>query len=496
MPPPTRAAATAAARASRVRVARIRSPPFQFGRECGPGGAWPAANSRQNGSLTRDRSELKLTAVEAASPRAPDAEETVGQRLRRLRLERGLSQREIASPGVTYAYISRIEQGQRKPSVKAMRALARKLRVPLEYLETGDPLPSVHRREVRLGDAELALRLQRDPAATEQAFRELLTEAHREADEAAALRARVGLGLALAHRGEYREAIQYLERATESAAVAPVVRPDVYAALGRCYAMGGGGARAVELFTDALTTIPEDDLALRVRFTAYLSAALADLGELSEAREVAATLSERADLDARGRAMLYWAQARAESMDGDALAAMALMRRALGLLDTSDDALGVARAHLLCAEILLLNEQAADDAEPHLTQAARLFELGADRRDLGALRTQQAYHAAQRGDPDKAAMLARRAVEDLAEDPTDQGGAYRVLGIALSSREEYAAAIESFERAAALLEGTSEWRELAATYRAWARTLERMGRQDEALDLMERATVAGLKTRR
>jgi tetratricopeptide (TPR) repeat protein len=269
----------------------------------------------------------------------------------------------------------------------------------------------------------------------------------------------------------------------------------VYAALGRCYAMSGDGRRAVELFADALTTIPEDDLALRVRFTAYLSAALADLGELAEAREVAASLSERADLDARGRAMLYWAQARAESMDGDALAAMALMRRALGLLDTSDDALGVARAHLLCAEILLLNEQ-ADDAEPHLTQAARLFELGADRRDLGALRTQQAYHAAQRGDADKAAMLARRAVEDLSEDPTDQGGAYRVLGIALSGREEYAAAVESFERAAALLEGTSEWRELAATYRAWARTLERMGRQDEALDLMERATLAGLKTRR
>lgn len=396
---------------------------------------------------------------------------------------------------MTYAYISRIESGDRKPSVKAMRALARKLRVPLELLETGDPVPSVHRREVKLGDAELALRLERDPAATEQTFREVLAEAHAEADEAAALRARVGLGLVLAHRGEYREAITYLEKATESAAVAPTVRPDVYAALGRCYAMRGDGLRAVELLTDALTTIPEDDLALRVRFTAYLSAALADLGELTQAREVAATLSERADLDARGRAMLYWAQARAESMGGDALAAMALMRRALGLLDTSDDALGVARAHLLCAEILLLNEE-PDEAEPHLTQAARLFELGADRRDLGALRTQQAYHAAQRDDADKAAMLARRAIEDLADNPTDQGGAYRVLGIALSIRGELAAAIESFERAADLLEGTSEWRELAATYRAWARTLERMGRQDEALDLMERATLAGLRTRR
>jgi tetratricopeptide (TPR) repeat protein len=434
--------------------------------------------------------------VEAASaPTVGQEEETVGQRLKRLRLERGLSQREVSGPGVSYAYVSRIEAGQRKPSVKAMRTLARKLRVPLEYLETGDPLPSLHRREMRLGDAELALRLQRDPAATEHAFRELLAEAHEAADEAAALRARVGLGLALAHRGEYREAITYLEKATESAAVAPAMRPDVYAALGRCYAMHGDGKRAVNLFRKALATIPNDDLALRVRFTAYLSSALADLGDLTEAREVAATLSDRADLDARGRAMLYWAQARAESMTGDALAAMALMRRALGLLDTSDDALGVARAHLLCAEILLLNEQ-PDEAGPHLRQAERLFDLGADKRDLGALRSQQAHYAAQRGDADAAVTLARQAIEDLADNPTDQGGAYRVLGIGLALGDDFDTSIENFERAAALLEGGAEWRELAATYRGWARTLERAGRQDEALDVMERATLAGLRTRR
>src|SRR6266508_2706620 len=47
--------------------------------------------------------------------------ETIGQRLRRLRLERGLSQRELSERGVSYAYISRIEAGARRPSVKALR---------------------------------------------------------------------------------------------------------------------------------------------------------------------------------------------------------------------------------------------------------------------------------------------------------------------------------------------------------------------------------------
>ena len=51
-------------------------------------------------------------------------EESIGQRLRRLRQERGLSQRELSEPGISYAYISRVEVGARNPSEKALRALA------------------------------------------------------------------------------------------------------------------------------------------------------------------------------------------------------------------------------------------------------------------------------------------------------------------------------------------------------------------------------------
>lgn len=64
-------------------------------------------------------------------------DESIGARLRRLRLGLGLSQRELAAEGVSYAYISRIEAGTRTPSVKALRKLAPKLGVSVEYLETG-----------------------------------------------------------------------------------------------------------------------------------------------------------------------------------------------------------------------------------------------------------------------------------------------------------------------------------------------------------------------
>jgi transcriptional regulator with XRE-family HTH domain len=62
---------------------------------------------------------------------------SVGDRVRQLREQQGLSQRDIASPGVSNAYISRIESGTREPSEKALRALAQKLAVTAHYLESG-----------------------------------------------------------------------------------------------------------------------------------------------------------------------------------------------------------------------------------------------------------------------------------------------------------------------------------------------------------------------
>jgi transcriptional regulator with XRE-family HTH domain len=72
---------------------------------------------------------------------------SVGARIRRIRLERGLSQRQIAAPGISYAYLARIEAGQRAPSYKSLRTVAAKLEVSIDYLETGeyrDPLTRLY----------------------------------------------------------------------------------------------------------------------------------------------------------------------------------------------------------------------------------------------------------------------------------------------------------------------------------------------------------------
>jgi transcriptional regulator with XRE-family HTH domain len=63
--------------------------------------------------------------------------ETIGERLRRLRTERGLTERDLVSPGVTNAYVSRIETGGRNPSLRTIRKLAERLGVTPLYLELG-----------------------------------------------------------------------------------------------------------------------------------------------------------------------------------------------------------------------------------------------------------------------------------------------------------------------------------------------------------------------
>jgi transcriptional regulator with XRE-family HTH domain len=67
---------------------------------------------------------------------------TIGERIRQRRLELGLSQRGLAVPGVSYAYVSRIESNSRQPSTKTLRKLAPRLGVSVHWLETGEEDPA------------------------------------------------------------------------------------------------------------------------------------------------------------------------------------------------------------------------------------------------------------------------------------------------------------------------------------------------------------------
>jgi transcriptional regulator with XRE-family HTH domain len=82
---------------------------------------------------------------------------TIGARIHKRRLELGLSQRALATDGVSYAYISRIEADQRRPSVRALRKLASKLEVSVYWLETGRPDPALELAQLVLNHKEAVL---------------------------------------------------------------------------------------------------------------------------------------------------------------------------------------------------------------------------------------------------------------------------------------------------------------------------------------------------
>jgi tetratricopeptide (TPR) repeat protein len=415
--------------------------------------------------------------------------EPISVRLRRLRHERGLSQRELAGPGVSYAYISRSEAGQRRPSVKAIRTLARKLGVSAQYLETGSMTTSEEDREMRLADAELRLRLGGDLTAVEDALRDVLHEAEGAGDADAATRADAALGLAAARDGRHRDAATHLERAVDSPTVTPLAQPDVFITLGHVYASLDRPEQAAELYERCLEALAEDpnaDTSARIRFATHLSSALSNLGRFPEARAVLTELASEpsATLDPYSRIRLYWSLARLATMEGQPQAGLRHLRRAIALLETTEDTLHLARAHLLCSQILILDGQ-AEPAGLHLDQAERLFEVGGDAIDLGAVRAQQAKRAAQLGDPGQAIARARESLELAGDSPL--GSAYFALGLGLARTGDVDGADGAFREAVSLLRQRSEWREAVQACRAWADALRHAGRSAEAFDVLETA---------
>jgi transcriptional regulator with XRE-family HTH domain len=422
--------------------------------------------------------------------------ETVGQRLRRLRHESGLSQRDLASPGVSYAYISRIEAGARRPSVKALRQLAPKLGVSVEYLETGRDLSDRDQRELRLSEAELTLRLEHDSPEAEAEFAALLAEAQAAGDAEAAARARAGLGELADRRGDFATAIEELEQARASGVLSPLTHADLYATLARAYSASGQPRRAVELLEDCLSQTQaqaQEDVSAEVRFATYLSYALSDLGELERARVVVRQALGRAQKtpDPYSRVRLYWSLARLSLMEGKPRSALRQIQRAIGLLEATEDTRQLARAHLSSGEILT-DDGDPEQAQTHLELAEKLLGDHADAADLAWLYSEQSRASLLLGEDDTAERLARQALSLLAGgDPLKRARALATL--AEARPEEIDALQADFAQALEVLEEERRWPAAASVLRTWSRALRRAGREQAALDVLDRAAAYGVR---
>jgi transcriptional regulator with XRE-family HTH domain len=425
----------------------------------------------------------------------PAAGETIGQRLKRLRLERGLSQRELAAPGVSYAYISRIEAGTRQPSVKALRRLAAKLGVSADYLETGSDLDPADSRELRLSDLELAIRLGAD-GDTEGPLRELIAEADAAGDRTTALRARVALAALAQDHGAHADAVRLFEAALEGQAFDPVSFVDIYQQLARAYAGAGRTRAAVELLERCLDELGDgDDVALEARYATMLSYALSDIGEIARAEEVVARALERVKEteDPYMRVRLYWSMARLAHAEGRVGVALTNVRKAIALLQATEDTVHLARAHLLAAGITLSRDD-AETAERHLDQAEHFLGASAAVEDTVEIKIRRSRVAVLTGRGESAVALAGEALALIPdEDRLDRGLAYSALAEGQAACGDFGAAHDAYARAVDLLEEHGRWRDAASACRAWAHMLREQGRDQQALDVLDRAAEFGVR---
>ena len=419
------------------------------------------------------------------------AGETIGQRLKRLRLERNLSQRELAAPGVSYAYISRIEAGTRQPSVKALRKLASKLGVSADYLETGSELDPAGARELRLTDLELAVRLG-ESDGVERGLEEVLVDAIAAADAPVAFRARVTLAALREREEDMLGAITYLEAAVAYEPFHPADSVDVYDQLGRAYAAVGRPQQAVELFERCLDG-SDGNAAAEARYATLLSYALTDVGDIGRAEDVVRSALDRMreTEDPYMRVRLYWSLARLAAAEGRAFVALANIRKAIALLETTEDGLNLARAHVLAANILLGREDTSG-AAAHLDQAERLLGVNPAHQDLVEVKILRARVATMDRDVETAVEIAQDALT-LEMAAHDRGHALSALADALALRPAVDEADAAYREAVDLLEAGGRWRPAANACRAWSHLLRDAGREAEALDVLDRAAELGMR---
>jgi tetratricopeptide (TPR) repeat protein len=406
----------------------------------------------------------------------------IGPRLRQLRTGKKLTQRELASPRYTHAYVSSIESGHRTPSHEALEHFAAKLGVSIEELETGRPADLVARLDLRLAEARMSLS-DGDFEAARQGFRAVIRDAKRHRLTTIHARAEEGLALGLEREGSPEEAIEHYQQAEMLLIDEPVTAlVDAVAGKARCFFSLGDVRYAIYLLEahldalvredlrdpDALAHLHGDLIYLYVEAGLYRKA----VGSVDELELLAPRLK-----DPQRVAHMNMNVARAYLMQGEIERAQRSLQRAedayreLGYRNEAGAA-HLARGYVLSREGML------PDARTHLELARTAYEETADQKHLPRALNELARVERLEGRLDRARGLLERSIALIGTNDTPiLAWAHRELGEVLVELDP-SAAEKRFRIAIELYELAEQSVDIAVTYRALGDLLQARGDSD------------------
>jgi transcriptional regulator with XRE-family HTH domain len=417
---------------------------------------------------------------------------SLGQRLRTLRIERGLSQAELAGDLVSPSYVSLIEADRRSPEREVLSGLAHRLGCSSLYLETGMVPEEINEQRLQLKFAEIALaNAELDEAHAR--FRALSLQSNSEIRHGASW----GLARTEEALGNLHEALTHMEALLEAARAAEPGAPSLLALLmGRCriYRLAGDFARSIEVGEEAVREVRElglEGTEDEIRLASSLVASYFARGDMFSAQHLVSRVIERAEKlgsrEAQGAA--YWNASAVAAARGHLTDALEMASKTLALLAEATPDLNLAGMRITYAWLLLrCDPPRLDEADALLARAHDVLAALAFSPHLASCETEMARSALLRGNFTAAVQIADEAIARCADAGAAEGEQAKVVsGLALimsgQPAEGTAVAADAAERLAMMgsqLEAAQAWRDLAEA-------LIQCGRSDQAVDALRRA---------
>lgn len=423
----------------------------------------------------------------AADDSANDDAKEIGERVQSLRTGLRLTQRQLAEPKYTAAYVSTVEAGKVRASETALRYFAGKLGTTYEQLATG--VPAGLRAELREGLAQAGDLM--DSGSGDDAER-LLTglvrqaEAHRLRDLEAQLR--VSFGHCLLRRGALAEGREQFERAENLLADEPLPsRVRAVRGLATAHQLEGDVRYACYLLEKTINELNADGLpdpeALMLMYATVITPYM-DLGAYERATRAAGLALDLAPQvkDPVAIAGLHRAVARTLAARGRHGDAETYLAKAQGLYQQREIRSELALCHWMRGYLHTQHDRLAE-AEDELHTAREMLRETGGTFYAAQVEVELADVRRRRGHDTDAERLLRGLLEELGpgRGAVHAAAAHRLLGLIHEERGEPRQAEQHYRAAIPLQEEADVVGDLADTSRLLGDLLHRQGRTGEAI---------------